>query len=207
MLIDDRPGENKGTILEHPLFDQFRRRQEQIPDSLTKCVVELAAVEAPTFFDPIGKDDAGKDYAQPTLAAHAPVQVKSLEDADRLPGQTPDAEGANGGSADATGQAPNVSEVRRETGLHVVVVEDLDSIIAPARDLGKRLGRLAALAGVFFLMVATLMWVLVARMLRDSKRRLERTFSPGSESSILESMETVGAPLLGSKTQDRARRD
>lgn len=186
MLVDNRIGDHQGIILEHPLFDEYLSRREFLPEELNRCLLDVSSIhQESTFFDPIGKTEVPEstEYAQESIASVVPVTMQDYEA--------------------VTKTKPGMSLPRLDTGLNVVTVEDYGSIIAPARSLGKQLGRLALLASLFLLVVAIGMWALVGRMLRDSRRKLARSFAPSAESYSLENMETVGAPTDGFQTTDR----
>ena len=95
-------------------------------------------------------------------------------------------------------------EADTESGLYVLVVEDSDSVIEPAHLLGQRLGWLGLLASLILLAVVVSMWLLVNRMLRNTRLKLSRSFAPAFDSSALEDMETVAAgEFLSPRTSRR----
>ena len=93
-----------------------------------------------------------------------------------------------------SGNRSEKGETQIPTGLVVLAVEDYQSVIQPVHLLGSRLGWLALLAAVFFLAVSIAMWLLVMRMLRDSRRRLSRMITPFGESASIEDMATIALP-------------
>ena len=64
-----------------------------------------------------------------------------------------------------------VSE-NKTPGIHVVALEDYESVLEPSQELSARLGRLALLAFLILALVAIGMWLLVTRIFRESRRRL-----------------------------------
>ena len=45
ILVDDREGDNKGAVLEHPLFDEILKdRPRDYSGNLTRCVVDIESV-------------------------------------------------------------------------------------------------------------------------------------------------------------------
>ncbi len=187
IMVDNRPGETKGTVLEHPLFDEILKDLVRgvIPESLTRCVVDVdsipdqqtiederAAADNTRFIDPVGADPAGAAFNQEAIASKAPVTMRDYEPA-------------------SAASQPG-TQLRSETGLYVVVVQNYQSVTEPAQRLGRRLGRLALLASLFLLLVALGMWLLVARMLRESRQRLSRSFAPSAHTSPTANMETTG---------------
>jgi hypothetical protein len=186
ILVDDRAGDTKGTVLEHPLFDEILKdpQRGRIPESLTRCVVDIESIpdkemlldgqtvaDHPRFVDPVGVEPDGRAYNQEAIASKAAVTMRDYS---------------------ATNAAsPPATQTRSETGLYVVAVQNYQSVTEPAQMLGRRLGRLALLASLFLLAVALGMWLLVARMLRESRQRLSRSFSPSAHTSPARNLETI----------------
>ena len=177
MLVDGR-GESgphlgaRGTILEHPLFPQVMGDDKPLPNSLALTKVDLDAIENDVreqnadkqnyhFHDPVGNTTFGKEAGYGIESIVSRSPVK-MERGDRL----------------------------INTGLFVLTVQDYQNVLSDVRALGSHLGWLASLAGLIVLCVAIGMWVFVNQMLRESRERLARAFSP-SEASVLENMETM----------------
>jgi hypothetical protein len=83
VLIDWRPGPNRGLVLQHPLFEKFLNDDQKIPDRfqtyrLTKD--DLPAAENPAkekhYVDPLAKDPQGKDFDKHWLARSAGVSIR-----------------------------------------------------------------------------------------------------------------------------------
>ena len=160
MLVDGRSGENKGVILEHPLFHSFLDKQEMIPENLTRTMIEIDAVnDRKGFVDPLLPSN--QDAKRELIVARAPVFFGR-----------------------GNRELPRSGDRRKQTGLVVLAVEDYQSIVGPVRSLSQRLSQLGVLASIFFILVTIGMWILVMRMLRDSRRRLTRLLSVGTESSL-----------------------
>ena len=68
----------------------------------------------------------------------------------------------------------HADHARRKSGLAVVVFEDYDEIVRPSHELGSKLLNLGLAAAAIALTVAIGMWLLAARMLRQTGRRLAR---------------------------------
>ena len=83
------------------------------------------------------------------------------------------------------------SAFRSPTGLYVLAAEDFESIVAPVHKLSRRLAQLATLATIFLLLVSIGMWLFVMRMLKESRMRLGRAFSPTRDSSLRQDLETT----------------
>lgn len=188
MLIDTRPGVSPGIVVEHPLFQKVLKEQGRIPDELTECTVDIAEIKAKQrFIDPVGGTEFGKSqkYHRESIVEAAPV---TMQDAPALQ-NNPASQFLNG--------RQNPDELfpeskRKDSGFVVLVVENAESVVKPAIDLSLQLSRLAAAAGLVLLIVIVSMWFFVRRMLQESRQRLERAFSPSSDSTAaLEDQETI----------------
>ncbi len=175
MMVDTRPGENPGIILEHPLFQEALSEHGKLPIELARVQVNVDEISSKDrFLDPVGKTQIGIEagYDRESIVADErvmmePPPISNLKSkTDMLP-------------------------KRSDTGLRVLAVEDYETIVAPANDLRVELGRLALLASLFLLTVTVGMWFFVRRMLQESRHRLERTFSPSTESSPGDNLETL----------------
>ncbi len=177
MLVDSREGEFTGAVLEHPLFKAIIKRGERVPDELTEARFEMpVAKESTDFRDPIGHTAKGEDgrqtvYAAEGLSASAPVTVNAIlvSKAGAL---------LNPRAPTQPTTRDSLAEARVDTGLHVVAVEDKNYVIKPAHELGQRLGLLSLIALLFLSLVALGMWLLVNRMLKESREKMARAFSP-----------------------------
>lgn len=187
MMIDGRPGKHQGIVLEHPLFNHLLNdlKNDKLDDSLTHCQVDMKSIHLGSdvgqdqgqyrrFQDPIGEKSLGSEYRSERIAAGAKI---FYTDFDSMPA---------GEEAD-----------RKESGLYVIAVEDYDTIIGPAKRLGRQLAWLGSIASLMLLMVALGLWFLVLKSTRDSRQRLARVFSPTGETSSgssFISVETVPMP-------------
>ncbi len=78
VLVDWRPGPNKGLILQHPLFEKLHN-DEQSPDRFpTYRAAQLPETrdEGQNYVDPVAKDPLGKDYDKHWLAQTAGVSMR-----------------------------------------------------------------------------------------------------------------------------------
>ncbi len=81
-LVDWRPGDNKGLILQHPLFDKLLADDKQVPDRFPtyrlKDGSELpdSPAKRENYIDPLAKDPQGKEYDKHWLAAAARVSIR-----------------------------------------------------------------------------------------------------------------------------------
>ena len=83
VLVDMRPGEDQGLILQHPLYDKLIAEQGRLPDRFRDYLIstdDLPANDNPErqrhYYDPLGKDPEGKQYDLHWLARMEPVFVR-----------------------------------------------------------------------------------------------------------------------------------
>ena len=144
-LVDWREGRNRGLILQHPLFDEYR----SIPEHFTNYRVSLVEVEGASenngdqvaipdrehYIDPVAADVEGKAYDKVWLADLAPVRVRG-----------------------------------EPTGWYVIVQESYDTAIGET--LGQLRGSLLS-SGLFALaviaLVVTTLWAFVVRPFAQEK--------------------------------------
>ncbi len=170
MLFDNRPGKHFGAILEHPLFGEYRAKRKPQPPEFSTVRVDPIQFHNLIFMDPLGKTEAGVNFRDERLAATGKIEFT--------------AENGN----------------REESGLAVVVLENYEAVVRPSHELGKRLSRMALLASVVVLVGALGMWAFVARMFKESRRRLSRAVAGGSDS---DSMGNSTGSLLPSQRINR----
>jgi eukaryotic-like serine/threonine-protein kinase len=79
VLVDLRPGPNKGLILQHPLFDKMHQ-DDKLPDRLPAYrlteVPEVSDEERQNYVDPLGQDPLGREYDRHWLAQAVPVGMR-----------------------------------------------------------------------------------------------------------------------------------
>ena len=145
VLIDGRPGDHTGVILQHPLFDQVLEHDPALPTSFQNCRVDLqtgGTLAGDEYDDPLGKIPQGQAFARSWLAAAAPVRSVNGDD---TPG------------------APKTS------GLVVLVQEDYLAVISPVRKLGERLAREGLFALAVVILVTIMLWFAVLRIVRSQR--------------------------------------
>lgn len=168
-LIDGRPGDNHGAILEHPFFDMIETNPADIPK-----VEDIDSIRTSgKFFDPIAKLPEGNTFDKDWIAALEPVMTNS----DYL--------------TIVEKQQPKEQQ-NVESGLFVLVAEDFNSVITPVFELSSRLFWLAIFAILFFLTIALAMWFIVFGMLKESSRRLARSFATSGDSTFRSNSGTSG---------------
>lgn len=140
-LIDNRPGDYKGTILRHPLLTQLSKRQEGLPSRFYQYRVDLNRLsESGDYRDPFAEDPLGDSFDRTWIAAAAHVMVRPRDG------------------------APNSGD-GGDTGLVVLVQEDFSAVIEPVRVLGQDLVREAFFAIAFALLLIVGLWIFLTRTL------------------------------------------
>ncbi len=199
MLVDERPdnaeenqdagdGYSNGKILQHPLFtSELEKQSEESPlqEFLPELPAELAnltvntkpIVEENYFFkDPVADTEFGKtQYGAQSIVWREEVKASLVvSDGDK-------------------NERKFIVQENKKTGLVVLAVQDYESVIAEVTGLGSQLARMALLTVLFLLLIAVGMWLFVNRLMRESRERMARAFSPSTDSTGLLDMETIAS--------------
>jgi hypothetical protein len=78
VLVDLRPGPNKGLILQHPLFNKLHE-DDKLPDRLPAYrLTDVPEDGEPreNYVDPLGKHPQGQEYDRRWLAQAVPVSMR-----------------------------------------------------------------------------------------------------------------------------------
>jgi eukaryotic-like serine/threonine-protein kinase len=202
MLVDNRPGENRGIILEHPLFEFLLTEHGRLPDDLSHTIIDLNSLptqsKARSFRDPVGRHSMGREYDRVFIVGKADVaRLKSP----KMPSTQEKVDTSEEGSS-STRIAESTAKAK--TGLVVIALEDYASVVAPASDLIYQWGRLAAIASIFLLTISVGMWFFVRRLLQESREKLNRVFTATqTESDSLKTRDTIPAPGHDQATEIR----
>lgn len=165
VLIDNREGERKGTILQHPVFKAEPPAQDyEVTD---RQLARIRSEPEYKYQDPLAKTPGGDEYAGNWIAATEPV---------RLPGR-----------GQAVGGGDN------STDLLVLVQVGADTATAPVDKLGHRLALVGMMALAVVVLVIVALWLVVLRILGVSARTLPREILSGSEPTPFHSMATIAA--------------
>jgi serine/threonine protein kinase len=177
MLVDGRKGEFSGAILEHPLFKSVLQNQEVLPEDLTntRVDVEQTSLEPRSFIDPIGETELG---ARSRYGRRAIANLVDITDLRAKPV--------------VIDKQNQMSVDDNTSSLFVVMVNDYEEVMGDIGKLGTQLGRLLLFSTVLLLAVAIGMWMFVNRMMRESRERLARAFSP-SDTSWVQERETMSS--------------
>jgi serine/threonine protein kinase len=175
VLVDDRPGDQQGTILQHPLLHKMREEYGQVPERFNKYRVDITPeFDNPKYryHDPLAQDREGAAYEGDWIVAAAPV---------KLPIARGDTEGTTGAS-----------------GLTVLVQEDWSAAAAPAHQLARRLAREGLWALGIVMVVIFSLWFFVVRNLgewRESPVKPPRKKTPRRP--------LAGQPTMGMPTETK----
>ncbi len=150
VLVDLRPGEHSGMILQHPLFDAFIQANQRPPDHLKDF--RLAREDLPitpekmrNYQDPMARTPEGRDFDRHWLARLEPIRVSG-----------------------------------QDVGWAVIVQESYDTTIGAAlAALRNELLRAGAVAVGMIVVVLLGMWGLALRMLHGATP-LRRWLTPSS---------------------------
>jgi hypothetical protein len=175
VLVDDRAGEYRGALLQHPLLERIRKEQGRIPDAFSEYKVTLSEdFEDPHFRyrDPLAEDAAGAEYDRAWIVAAAPVMLPVTR-----------------GNGHATAE-----DAPPKTGLVVLVQEDAEAAAAPAHQLAQRLAGDALWAlGIVGVVIFSL-WFFVVRSLSEGKAPPPgKRPPPRGENTPLAGVETIAA--------------
>jgi hypothetical protein len=160
VLVDGRPGDSYGAIMQHPLFDTILARPgvKRLPERLGEYRVPLDKMSRgdedrangrgfQIYRDPMARDEEGRArYDRKWIAAQATVRL--------LP----------------QGQREPVGNGNANTGLIVLVQEDYEAAVAPVYLLGPQLVWIGVVALVAVVLVVTVQWYFVVRLLNRRSR-------------------------------------
>jgi serine/threonine protein kinase len=165
VLIDNREGERKGTILQHPLFKVMppARDYKVAETQLTKMRSEPEY----KYHDPLADAPGGEAYGGEWIAATEPV---------RLPNRA--AKHASNGN---------------HTDLVVLVQVSAAAATKPVYQLGRRLATDGVLALGVVVLVIVVLWLVVLRALRVTTRTRGHRSTPHSEPTPFHNMPTIRA--------------
>ena len=176
VLVDDRPGTQRGTILVHPLLRTLLAEEASAGASLYDYRVPIAVLDDELkqdslrpYHDPFGNHPAGAAWNKEWLAAAAPVAMPAAEPP--APPSSGDEVPPDPASAPAARDA-DAPLHESTSGLVVLVQEDLAAVTAPVRDLASILLREAALAMTLVGIATPLWWFLVSRFTSTRERRV-----------------------------------
>lgn len=165
VLIDNRDGERKGTILQHPVFKaKPPARDYRVTET------QLARIRGEPEYkyrDPLAEASGGDAYASNWIAATEPV---------RLPGR---------------GQV--VGDGTNRTDLLVLVQVGADMATAPVDKLGNRLALVGMMALTVVILVIVALWLVVLRILGVSARIRPRENPAEPDPTSIHSTPTIAA--------------
>ncbi len=175
VLVDGRQGENRGVILQHPLFARILSESRNLDTEFStspKYRVPLDSMRPGTIYrDPLGEHPEGARLRRDWIAAKREVKLDPGER--RL----------------ATGLPQEI-----DSGLVVLVQEDYDLAAAAVHQLGNSLFRQGILALSSVVAVVVVLWYSVARALGDPNETIRRQGGVRPSPTTIHSMETIELP-------------
>ncbi|MGQ9505656.1 MAG: protein kinase domain-containing protein [Thermogutta sp.] len=149
ILVELRPGDHTGMILQHPLFDQVLSREQRLPEQFQKYRLSKDAIpptldqgalwdlRAIAYRDPLAEDTKGKLYDRTYLAQAAPIRLPS-------------------------------GNTSQETGWMVIVQEDYDvAVMRPLEGFQRALVRYGLIAASLVVAILLGLWTLTVRLLGE----------------------------------------
>jgi len=177
VLVGGREGQNRGAILQHPLFEKLLSQNDSkvLPARFGRYHVDLdkhfgdGRKPVTEYEDPLGKDEEGGQYNKRWIAARRDVRlVRGVDD---------------------EGNPRSI-----DTGLVVLVQEDYEAAVEPVHRLGPQLVRLGLVALGAMVAVVTLQWYFVVRLLSQRRGGAPHRTVRRAGATPLHSMTTIAAP-------------
>jgi hypothetical protein len=172
LLVDARPGDSQGVVLEHPLFEQFSSANRAIPERFFTYRMPIASLQddGAQYRDPFANDELASHYEGEWIASSAPVMIRRLS---RIDG----------------------AESTFDTGLLMIVQARAEKATEPVQHLARQMLKegMAALLAVVGVTIA--LWVFVVQMLRSPAAKPHTEQMPPIEGSTVHSRETLEIPF------------
>lgn len=173
VLVDMRAGQNRGLILQHPLYNQLIKEQGRLPDRFQSY--RVTSTDLPDrrerrqdYDDPLGEDEQGGEFRRHWLAAMASVSIRD-----------------------------------GNTGWVVVVQESYDAAIGRTLgELKSRLLRSGLLAVGLIAGLSIAVWAFVIRLLNEPTTLALTRVQP-EPSAVPPATEAAAAPAPAEATRDR----
>jgi hypothetical protein len=173
VLVDGRSGDERGTIVHHPLFRDLAAKGKSVPQKFFDdpefrvSAEQLAGRGDANYQDPMSRykdlPEVSSHYDRRWLAASAPV----------LP--------------------PIGASQHSESGLVVLVQSDYQSVVLPARQLGQQFIKNSFWMFVVMATVSLALWYIVVRLFREPTAALGRPATPVPASVPAYGQTTVAA--------------
>jgi hypothetical protein len=177
VLVDNRPGDTQGTIMQHPLLKHLRTEHDITPERFSKYRVKIKGEQLNNpeyvYRDPFGEDEEGDDYDRDWIVAASPVKLPLAHGDD-------------------------VTEVPEDSNLLILVQEDREAATAPTRELGKRLAAEAIWALGIVLVIIFSLWFFVIRNANEWRDTRRAKLAPKKSKSVI-----AGQPTLALRTETK----
>jgi hypothetical protein len=172
VLVDGRPGPSRGSILQHPLFNDLAKKGQKPPEEIISMRVPQEVLDTKAdrlYIDPLGEHVLGRErYGQSWIAAVASVRAPSY------PGVAYDPK-------------------TEDTGLDVLVQSSYADVITPVRELSERLLRNIVLMLAVVVIAGIGVWALALRVFREPKQP-SRALPVANEPRAVHTIATLEAP-------------
>ncbi len=166
VLVDARQGDNRGTILQHPLMDIRRDagivmagQKFQMKPELMDRLIEKGMVD---YKDPVAQADDGRDYGGDWIAAIQPVALPINPNVDQV-----------------------AIEDAKATNLLVLVQYRLETVLAPVGHLRTSLLWLGAAAVGSILLLTVALWWMVTRAGVTKAPLVQRERTPSGDTETM----------------------
>ncbi|MEM8678336.1 MAG: hypothetical protein AAGF97_03175, partial [Planctomycetota bacterium] len=171
LLVEGRPGQDQGMVLQHPLFTQILAEGEKLPDlrEYRVNVTHLQDSNPAIYQDPLSVTAFGKAYRGPWIVASEQVEMQRVRNDDQVEPY--------------------------DTGLMLLVQKRLDATTRPVTQLGKVLFRESLLALASVLGVALGLWYFVGRTARTTDEASPEARVGSDHHETLHSRETLEHPF------------
>ncbi|GIW96796.1 MAG: serine/threonine protein kinase [Pirellulaceae bacterium] len=156
-LVDGRPGNGQGTLLQHPYLAELEKKGERptvVPQIERPLLDRLRQSRAITdYVDPASRFEGGERFSGPWIAAMEQVELP---------------------------RRPGAERTRTASDLWVLVQERAAAVAAPVVQLGNRLQRESYIAIASVLAVAVILWFAVLRIGQQTLRGVWGTSQGGT---------------------------
>ena len=172
LLIEGRPGQKRGMVLQHPLFTQISEHGMKLPD-LSKYRVDLALLQDPQpviYQDPLSATEFGQAYRGDWIMASEPVVMNRVGNDNTI--------------------------AAFDTGLVLLVQKRRDATTRPVTQLGEALLRESLLALATVVGVVLSLWYVVVQSSQRGRRRMtSQPTTPLQREETIHSRETLEQPF------------
>jgi hypothetical protein len=186
LVLVDGEGSDAGMILHHPLFVELARKDKSVRDELLTPQFRvpqrlLNSREDEAYEDPLCKYRAEREKDETDASFASKMELEKMARAyDR-----------RWLAAAAPVLPPIGAGEHSQSGLVVLVQSDYQSVVHPARQLGRQFVWNSFWMLIVMITVSLSLWYIVLRIFREPRAGLHRPLTPIPESTALNAMPTV----------------